>query len=227
MISRLNPILGFTDEEQKRITVLPVNLDNRWQEGDPASEDRPDHSISTTHAERVASKIGTLIHKVFETYTRSNSKPDYLAQLEKVVAFWKLSLRPLQLPSVEMERILNHMKATVLKTLSDHKLNWIFDNQHREGACELGISRMHNGHTQQFVIDRTIVDQDNTRWIIDYKTSQQQPDQTESEFIQRQTEKYRSQLENYRDLMKAIENRDTRLALLLTCLLYTSDAADE
>ena len=147
---------------------------------------------------------------------RDSSKPDYLVQLEKVVAFWKLSLRPLQLPSVEMERILNHMKATVLKTLSDPKLNWIFDNQHREGACELGISRMHNGHTQQFVIDRTFVDQDNTRWIIDYKTSQQQPDQTESEFIQRQTEKYRSQLENYRDLMKAVENRNTRLALLLT-----------
>ena len=75
---------------------------------------------------------------------------------------------------------------------------------------------MHNGHTQQFVIDRTFVDQDNTRWIIDYKTSQQQPDQTESEFIQSQTEKYRSQLENYRDLMKAVENRTTRLALLLT-----------
>ncbi|MDP7403563.1 MAG: PD-(D/E)XK nuclease family protein, partial [Gammaproteobacteria bacterium] len=94
--------------------------------------------------------------------------------------------------------------------------NWIFDNEHREGACELRISRQQNGYTQQFVIDRTFVDQDDTRWIIDYKTSQQQPEQTESEFIQSQTEKYRSQLENYRDLVKATENRTTRLALLLT-----------
>ncbi|MEC7079866.1 MAG: PD-(D/E)XK nuclease family protein, partial [Pseudomonadota bacterium] len=172
--------------------------------------------IPATHAERVASKIGTLIHKVFETYARSNSKPDYLAKLEKVIAFWELNLRPLQLPSMERKRILNQMKATVLKTLSDPKLNWIFDNEHREGACELRISRQQNGYTQQFVIDRTFVDQDDTRWIIDYKTSQQQPEQTESEFIQSQTEKYRSQLENYRDLMKATENRTTRLALLLT-----------
>ena len=34
MISRLNPILGFTDEEQKRMTVLTVNIENRAQEGD-------------------------------------------------------------------------------------------------------------------------------------------------------------------------------------------------
>ena len=216
MISRLNPILGFTDEERKHMTALTIDIENRWQEDDAAPEDRPEHAISTTRAERVASAIGTLIHKAFETYTRSNSKTDYLAHLEKVVAFWELSLRPFQLPSLEMERILNHMKAMVLNTLSDPKLNWIFDNKHREGACELGISRKHNGRTQQFVIDRTFVDQDNTRWIIDYKTSQQQPEQTESEFIQSQIEKYRFQLENYRDLIKAAENRTTRLALLLT-----------
>ena len=78
------------------------------------------------------------------------------------------------------------------------------------------MSRRHNGHTQQFVIDRTFIDQDDTRWIIDYKTSQPQPGQSESEFIQSQAEKYRSQLENYRDLMTAAENRNTRLALLLT-----------
>ena len=198
------------------MTALTVDIENQWEKGDTSSENRPDHAIPATHAERVASKIGTLIHKVFETYTRSNSKTGYLAQLEKVVAFWELSLRPLQLPSMEMKRILSHIKATVLKNLSDPKINWIFDNEYREGACELRISRKQNGHTRQFVIDRTFVDQDDTRWIIDYKTSQQQPEQTESEFIQSQTEKYRSQLENYRDLVKTTENRTTRLALLLT-----------
>ena len=112
--------------------------------------------------------------------------------------FWELSLRPLQLSAAEMERTLSHMKTTVLKTLSDPKLYWIFDNQHRESACELKMSRRHNGYTQQFAIDRTFIDQDDTRWIIDYKTSQPQPGQSESEFIQSQAEKYRSQLENYR-----------------------------
>ena len=216
MISRLNPISGFTDEERDRMTALCADLENGLQEGEIASEDWPDHAIPPSHAERVASRIGTLIHKMFETYTLSKNKPDYLAQIDKVVDFWQLSLRPLQLSSAEMERTLDHMKATVLKTLSDPKLYWIFDNQHRESACELKMSRRHNGHTQQFVIDRTFVDQDNTRWIIDYKTSQRQPEQNESEFIQSQVEKYRSQLENYRGLITAAENRNARLALLLT-----------
>ena len=52
-------------------------------EDDTSSEDWPEHTIPATHAERVASKIGTLIHKVFETYTQSTNKPDYLAKLEK------------------------------------------------------------------------------------------------------------------------------------------------
>ena len=198
------------------MTALCADLENGLQEGEIASEDWPDHAIPPSHAERVASRIGTLIHKMFETYTLSKNKPDYLAQIDKVVDFWQLSLRPLQLSSAEMERTLDHMKATVLKTLSDPKLYWIFDNQHRESACELKMSRRHNGHTQQFVIDRTFVDQDNTRWIIDYKTSQRQPEQNESEFIQSQVEKYRSQLENYRGLITAAENRNARLALLLT-----------
>ena len=216
MISRLNPISVFTDEERECMTALCANPENRRKEGEIASENWPDHVIPPSHAERVASRIGTLIHKAFETYTQSTNKPDYLAQIDKVVTFWELSLRPLQLSATEMERNLNYMKATLLKTLSDPKLYWVFDNQQRESACELKMSRHHNGHTQQFIIDRTFVDQDNTRWIIDYKTSQQQPEQSESEFIQSQAEKYRSQLQNYRDLMTAAENRTVRLALLLT-----------
>jgi len=216
MISRLNPISRFTDEERKYMTALCVDPENRRKECEIAAENWLDHAVPPSHAERLASRIGTLIHKVFETYTQSTNKPDYLAQIDKVVTFWELSLRPLQLSAAEMDRTLDHMKATVLKTLSDPKLYWVFDNQHRESACELKMSRRHNGRTQQFVIDRTFVDQDNTRWIIDYKTSQQQPEQSESEFIQSQAEKYRSQLQNYRDLMTVAENRSVRLALLLT-----------
>ena len=198
------------------MTALCADLENRRQEGEIASENWPDHTIPSSHAERMASKIGTLIHKVLETYTQSTKQARLPRADRQMDTFWELSLRHLQLSAAEMERTLGHMKATVLKTLSDPKLYWIFDNQHRESACELMISRQQNGYKKQFVIDRTFVDQDDTRWIIDYKTSQRQPEQTESEFIQSQTEKYRSQLENYRDLMKATENRTTRLALLLT-----------
>lgn len=198
------------------MTALCADLENRRQEEEIDSENWPDHTIPSSQAERVASNIGTLIHKVLETYTQSTNKAGYLAQIDKMDTFWELSLRHLQLSAAEMERTLDHMKATVLKTLSDPKLVWIFDNQHRESACELKMSRRHNGHTQQFVIDRTFIDQNDTRWIIDYKTSQPQPGQSESEFIQSQAEKYRSQLENYRDLMTAAENRSARLALLLT-----------
>ena len=61
------------------------------------------------------------------------------------------------------------MKATVLKTLSDYKLVWVFDNQHRESACELKMSRAVTVIPGN-LSSTSFIDQDDTRWIIDYKT---------------------------------------------------------
>ena len=170
----------------------------------------PEHAIPATHAERVASKIGTLIHKVFETYARTN-KPDYLAKWKKD-AFWELNLRPLQLLLWKGAH-LNHESNGSEDSIRP-QVYWIFDNSIVRGL------RVEDEPAQNALRNNCyrpdLFDQEDTRWLIDYKTSHRQPEQTESEFIQSQTEKYRSQLENYRDLMKATENRTTRLALLLT-----------
>ena len=216
MISRLKPILKFTQAENQAIAALTADIEYHEQEQEASTDEHQQNWNTPTHAERVSSKMGTLIHKAFEAYTQSNSKSDYLAQLGTVATYWQLSLRSLQLSTKEMECAIRHMRETVLKTLTNPKLNWIFDNQNRESACELEIVRQKNGHLQKFIIDRTFIDQDEIRWIIDYKTSQRQPQQSESEFIQDQIKKYRPQLENYRCLLQNTEKRTVRLALMLT-----------
>ena len=50
------------------MTALYADLENRRQEDEIASENWPDHAIPSSQAERVASKIGTLIHKVLNLY---------------------------------------------------------------------------------------------------------------------------------------------------------------
>ncbi len=216
MITRLRPILEFTESEQQAIQDLIAKFENNHQTADDRVFEWSNDLNARTKADRVASKTGTLIHKVFETYINSNDKSNYLAQLKTIKSYWRLGLRSLQLSSDEMDRTLSQMEETVYRTLSSPTLAWIFDNQSSESACELKITQRQKGHLKQFIIDRTFIDQSNTRWIIDFKTSVRPIGESESDFISAQTEKHRSQLEIYRDLMMASENRPIRLALLLT-----------
>ncbi|RKZ47019.1 MAG: hypothetical protein DRQ58_07540 [Gammaproteobacteria bacterium] len=61
-------------------------------------------------------------------------------------------------------------------------------------------------------IDRTFVDKDGTRWIIDYKTSQHEGTVIES-FLDLQQERYRDQLVKYGALMKLYGDEPMKLGL--------------
>ncbi|MCW8874689.1 MAG: PD-(D/E)XK nuclease family protein, partial [Gammaproteobacteria bacterium] len=68
------------------------------------------------------------------------------------------------------------------------------------------------GRIWHLVLDRTFVDADGTRWIIDYKTGSHAGGGRE-EFLDREQERYRAQLERYAALLRRIDSRPIRLGL--------------
>jgi len=66
-------------------------------------------------------------------------------------------------------------------------------------------------------IDRTFVDSDGTRWIIDYKTSRHEEEDVDA-FLDQQQERYKEQLEKYGALMKLHEDEPIRLGLYFPLL---------
>ncbi len=66
-------------------------------------------------------------------------------------------------------------------------------------------------------IYRTFVDQDGTRWIIDYKTSRHEEEDVDA-FLDQQQERYREQLEKYGALMKLHDDRPVKLGLYFPLL---------
>ena len=66
-------------------------------------------------------------------------------------------------------------------------------------------------------IDRTFVDQDGTRWIIDYKTSRHEEEDVDA-FLDQQQERYRDQLEKYGALMKLQVEEPIKLGLYFPLL---------
>ena len=56
-------------------------------------------------------------------------------------------------------------------TLEDAQGRWLFDPAHRDAHSELALSGLRAGQIVNAVIDRTFVDAQGTRWVVDFKTS--------------------------------------------------------
>ncbi len=67
------------------------------------------------------------------------------------------------------------------------------------------------------VIDRTVISEDETRWVIDYKTGIHGRTDI-AEFLRSEEDRYRPQLARYRDAFRKIEDRPVRTALYFPLL---------
>jgi len=65
--------------------------------------------------------------------------------------------------------------------------------------------------------DRTFVDENGVRWIVDYKTDTHEGGDLEV-FLDSEQERYRKQLEQYAVLMKMLDKREIRLGLYFPLL---------
>lgn len=173
------------------------------------------HYIETEFDTTLAASIGTLIHSCLESYTRSKQKTAWLNNLENQKNYWRLKLRQHIDSEPELEATVTRIEKTLQSNLSNSQLSWIFTDSNGSAESELGLSNRFN---RQFVIDRTLIDDEGVRWIIDFKTGSPAASQSKTEFITRMTERYQGQLENYGKLFSDIEDRPTKLALYLTSI---------
>jgi ATP-dependent exoDNAse (exonuclease V) beta subunit len=76
---------------------------------------------------------------------------------------------------------------------------------------------MHDGRLETGVIDRTFVDAEGLRWIVDYKTSRHSGSDLE-DFLEREKQRYAPQLERYASLMRGLGARRVKVALYFPLL---------
>jgi hypothetical protein len=85
--------------------------------------------------------------------------------------------------------------TAVGKALADPRGRWLLGPQ-RDSRNEYPITMIMGGVRRRFVVDRTFTTPDGTRWIIDYKATGHEGAGLE-EFLDRERERYRAQLEAY------------------------------
>jgi ATP-dependent exoDNAse (exonuclease V) beta subunit len=161
--------------------------------------------------------IGSLIHSVLEDYSNSKDKEIFLSNLDSQKAYWKLLLRNKVTSKLELTESLSFIERTLEKLLHDNGLKWIFSHDYTECHSEYPITSISQGKIHEHIIDRTLVDNNGVRWIIDYKTGIP-VNEEEADFIIKQKIAHESQLYRYRSLFAELENRKTKTAILFTSI---------
>jgi ATP-dependent exoDNAse (exonuclease V) beta subunit len=102
--------------------------------------------------------------------------------------------------------------AALQATLDDPRGRWLLDNAHADAARERAITAVIDDALVHVVLDRTFVDAQGVRWIVDFKLSGHEGGDLDV-FLDREQERYASQLERYAQAMQALDPRPIRLGL--------------
>ena len=160
-----------------------------------------------------AAHLGTILHRTLKQVA-SDGLPAWPAQrLDAMPVSWRAQLKQLGILVSELE--LASMSRALTNMCNDEYGLWILQ-PHTQAFCEQALSYApamgQSGDSGVSVIDRTFI-ADGVRWIIDYKFSAPNTDESVAEFRLRQTAMYRSQLQHYANLYQQIDSSPLKAAL--------------
>jgi hypothetical protein len=160
-------------------------------------------------AGETARRVGSLVHAELQKTDLTSHDEAAIHAREGHFRRW------LKLHGVPEDR-LNQATARVVEALlgvhRDPRGRWILARGRREDLREHALSGYREGKFSRVVLDRSFIDDAGVRWVIDYKTSQHLGGGLEL-FLDREVERYRSQLERYGRLARRLGPEPVRLGL--------------
>lgn len=114
-----------------------------------------------------------------------------------------LQLAELGVPEALRAAACGRVVQAIERTMNDARGRWLLGlgQPHQEAHAELALTGVINGELISGIIDRSFVDAEGIRWIIDFKTSTHEGGGREL-FLQNEVMRYRSQMERYARLMR-------------------------
>jgi ATP-dependent helicase/nuclease subunit A len=169
-------------------------------------------------ASETARHVGTLVHRELERLTGGAVLPDEGS--EAILRRFALELAELGVPAERRSAACQRVRDALERTLRDPRGRWLLglDRNISAAQSELALSAVLDGRVVSAVIDRTFIDSQGTRWIVDFKTSAHEGGGLEA-FLQEEVNRYRGQLALYGRLLQALHPAQTIRAALYFPLL--------
>ena len=159
-------------------------------------------------AGETARRVGTLVHAELQALNPTGSGASGLRAREPQYRRW-LALHGV--PSERLQEAASRVVEALIAVDQDPRGRWILQKARGE-VREHALSGLYQGEVARVVFDRSFVDDQGVRWVIDYKTSRHVGGGLE-EFLDREVERYRPQLQRYAQLAKKLGPEPVRLGL--------------
>jgi hypothetical protein len=158
-------------------------------------EERIDEQIEFSWAGETARHIGSVVHRWLQRIAEDEMQGWDRTRLEKMRKTFRDELGMRGIPETEIEVAAMRVGYALGNSLEDPRGRWLLGPQ-KEARNEFRITALIDGERRNLVIDRTFVDHEGERRIVDYKTSGHEGADVEA-FLDQERERYRRQLERY------------------------------
>lgn len=145
--------------------------------------------------------VGTVVHRWLQRMGEDALRGWNEERVRGLVPTYRAALMRLGVPREELDQAAQRVVQALTQTLADPRGRWLL-GPHREARCEYRLTGRLDGEWVDIAIDRTFVDEEGVRWIVDYKTGVHLGGDLEA-FLDRERERYQVQLERYARVLAA------------------------
>ncbi len=176
-----------------------------------AGQERDDPRPEFSWAGQRARRVGSVTHRALQYVAGQGREP---AGLED----WaRQALQAEGLAEGELDDGVAAVVTALRNTCEHERGRWILDAGHTDARNEYALSGLVDGELRRFSVDRTFVDADGVRWIVDYKTGTHAGAGLDT-FLDEEQVRHRPQLETYARLLHAMDPRPVKLGLWFPAL---------
>lgn len=182
----------------------------------PPSMTQAQDQIEFSWVGETARHAGSVVHRWLQRIAEDQMQDWDVARIISLRATFKHNLLACGISESAIEVASERVITALTHALSDMRGQWLLGPQ-QDAQNELRLTALLNGMQMNLVIDRTFRDADGHRWVVDYKTSSHEGTDVE-DFLDREQQRYRVQLERYAALMRRNDQKPVKLGLYFPLL---------
>ena len=153
-----------------------------------------------------ARHAGTVAHRWLQEIAKEGAEVFDESRLAALRPLMELQLSRLGLTGRELELARDRVRSAVEGALADEEGRWVLSGRHADAKSEWGITQSTDrAGAREQRLDRSFIDRDGQRWIIDFKIAEPRAGEKEQAFVHRQQQLYIGQLSNYAAVVSALE----------------------
>ena len=173
--------------------------------------------IEFSWAGEIVRVVGVVVHRILQHIDPEQWNQWKTLPTDALVSQYQQQLGTLGLTDTRLEQGLTLLKRAITNLQSDRKADWIFCQDHQHIETEWKLTGMVEKTLVNVIIDRSFVDSEGVRWVVDFKTSHHD-EWDKEQFLDNEQQRYGHQLERYAQVLRHIEQRPIGLGLYFPLL---------